>query len=83
MCKNIYNIIYKSYKRGFIMKNIVKYSMLVGALCLVSMTVNAEITVKDTTSPEFIHNSGYSSEVSRIIDVKTKDYAKQYDIGFR
>lgn len=50
-----------------------KYAVLLGLLALVPACANAEISVKDTVSPEFIHNQGYSSEVSRIIDVKTKD----------
>lgn len=57
------------------MKNLTKYSVLAGALLLIPMCANAEVTVKDTTSPEFIYNAGYSKELSRIIDVKTKNPA--------
>lgn len=52
-----------------------KYAVLLGLLALVPSFALAEVTVKDTTSPEFIHNQGYSNEISRIIEVKTKDPA--------
>lgn len=58
--------------RGFTMK---KYLILFGLLVLVPVVANAEVSVKDTTSPEFIKNQGYSSEVSRLIEIKTKDPA--------
>ncbi len=57
------------------MKKTIKYLSLFGLLALIPTVASAEITVKDTVSPEFIHNAGYSSEVSRIIEVKTRDYA--------
>lgn len=52
-----------------------KYLVLFGLLVLVPACANADVSVKDTTSPEFIYNQGYSKEVSRIIEVKTKDPA--------
>lgn len=55
------------------MKDFTKYALLTAALTLVPVCAMAEVSVKDTTSPEFIHNQGYSSEISRIIDVKTVD----------
>lgn len=55
------------------MKNLRKYFLLAVVLAFVPVCANAELSVKDTTSPEFIHNQGYSSEVSRIIEVRTKD----------
>ena len=55
------------------MKNLVKYSVITGMLLTASLAANAAVTVEETTTPEFIHNAGYSSEISRIIDVKTKD----------
>lgn len=54
-------------------KKLSKYAMLLAVLAFMPVCANAEITVKDTISPEFIHNQGYSPEVSRIIDIKTKD----------
>ncbi len=57
------------------MKNIRKYLVAAAVLVLVPAFANAEIVVKDTISPEFIHNQGYSDEVSRIIKVKTVDPA--------
>lgn len=57
------------------MKNLTKYSLWAGALLLIPMCANAEITVKETTSPEFIYNAGYSNEISRLIQVKTKNPA--------
>lgn len=55
------------------MKNLTKYAMVLAVITVAATAANAEISVKDTISPEFIHNQGYSDEVSRIIDVKTKD----------
>lgn len=55
------------------MKNLVKYCSLASVLLLTTAVAQADITVKDTVTPEFIHNQGYSKEVSRVIDVKTKD----------
>lgn len=52
-----------------------KYFILVALFALVSLSANADVSVKDTTSPEFIKNQGYSSEVSRLIEIKTKDPA--------
>lgn len=57
------------------MKNLKKYFVVVGLMAFLPACAQAEITVKDTTSPEFIHNQGYSSEVSRIIKLKTRDPA--------
>lgn len=57
------------------MKNLKKYLLLATALLFVPACVHAEIVVKDTVTPEFIHNQGYSPEVSRIIQQKTKDPA--------
>lgn len=56
------------------MKKFAKYFVLCTALAMVPVySYASEITVKDTTSPEFIQNQGYSPEVSRIIEVKSKD----------
>ncbi len=55
------------------MKDFTKYVLLAAAFTFVPLYAMAEVTVKDTTSREFIHNQGYSSEVSRIIEVKTVD----------
>ena len=56
------------------MKKLAKYFVLCSVLAFAPVCAYAsDITVKDTTSPEFIQNQGYSSEVSRIIEVKTKD----------
>lgn len=55
------------------MKDFTKYALLTAILILAPVSAQAEVSVKDTTSPEFIHNQGYSSEVSRIIEVKTVD----------
>ena len=57
------------------MKRTIKYLALFSFLALVPTVVSAEITVKDTVTPEFIRNAGYSSEVSRVIEVTTRDYA--------
>lgn len=57
------------------MSNLRKYLVLAGVLMLVPACANAEISVKDTTSAEFIYNAGYSTDMKRIIDVKTKDPA--------
>ncbi len=57
------------------MKDLKKYIVALGVIACVPAFANAEIVVKDTISPEFIHNQGYSDEVSRIIEVKTKDPA--------
>ncbi len=57
------------------MKIFAKYFILLGVFMFWAMTANAEISVKDTTSPEFIHNAGYSPEISRLIEVKTKNPA--------
>ncbi len=57
------------------MKNFRKYLLMAVMVSALPLCANADVTVKDTTSPEFIHNQGYSSEVSRIIEVKTKDPA--------
>lgn len=59
--------------RIYLMKDFKKYFVLAAIAALIPACANADITVKDTTSPEFIQNQGYSAEVSRIIDVKTKD----------
>lgn len=53
------------------MKSLKKYLLLGAVFALVPMCANAELSVKDTTSAEFVHNQGFSDEVSRIIDVKT------------
>lgn len=55
------------------MKDFTKYALLTAVLVIAPLCANAELSVKDTTSPEFIHNQGYSPEISRIIDVKTVD----------
>lgn len=55
------------------MKKIIKHMILVSMLVLIPTCASAEITVKDTISPEFIQNQGYSPEVSRIIEIKTKN----------
>ena len=52
-----------------------KYLALAGVLAFLPMCANAEVTVKETTSPEFIYNAGYSPEISRLVDVKTKNPA--------
>ena len=52
-----------------------KYLVLLALLALVPMMANADVSVKDTTSPEFIRNQGYSDDVNRIIQIKTKDPA--------
>ena len=57
------------------MKNFRKYMLFAVIAALFPVCANAEVSVKDTISPEFIHNSGYSDEVSRIIKVRTKDPA--------
>lgn len=57
------------------MKSFRKYLLMGAIVAMLPLCANAEVSVKDTTSPEFIHNSGYSTEVSRIIEVKTKDPA--------
>jgi hypothetical protein len=57
------------------MKNLRKYILALALVLSIPALVNAEIVVKDTTSPEFVHNQGYSNEVSRIIQVKTVDPA--------
>lgn len=57
------------------MSNLRKYLVLAGVLMLIPACANAEISVKDTTSAEFIYNAGYSTDMKRIIDVKTKDPA--------
>ena len=57
------------------MKKFSKYAVLLAILAFVPVCANAEVTVKETTSPEFIQNQGYSTEVSRIIEVKTKNLA--------
>ena len=61
--------------RGLTMKNYGKHLVLAALLVLVPLMASAEVTVKDTTSYEFIRNQGYSDEVHRIIEVKTKDPA--------
>ena len=53
------------------MKNLKKYLGILAVLLVVPACANAEITVKDTVSPEFIRNQGYSEEVNRVIKVKT------------
>lgn len=53
------------------MKNFKKYLGILSVLLLASACANAEITVKDTVSPEFIRNQGYSEEINRVIKVKT------------
>ena len=55
------------------MKNIKKYLGLLVLILMIPASANAEIVVKDTVTPEFIHNQGYSKEVSRIIEAKTID----------
>lgn len=57
------------------MNNLMKYAMIATVALMLPSAVHAEVTVKETTSPEFIRNQGYSSEVSRIIEVKTRDSA--------
>ncbi len=57
------------------MKNLKKYFVVLGLFLFAGVAANAEVSVKDTISPEFIYNQGYSSEVSRIIEIKTKDPA--------
>jgi len=57
------------------MKNLKKYLILATLLVFVPVVANADVSVKDTTSYEFIRNQGYSDEVHRIIQVKTKDPA--------
>ena len=58
------------------MKNLKKYSLLLSLMLLIPACAQSSyVTVKDTISPEFIRNQGYSTEVSRIIEVKTKDPA--------
>jgi hypothetical protein len=57
------------------MNKLTKYFALVAIALAIPVCANAEIVVKDTVTPEFIHNQGYSSEVNRIIKVKTKDPA--------
>lgn len=57
------------------MKDFKKYLLLGAVLALVPVCANAEISVHDTTTAEFIHNQGFSDEVKRIIDVKTVDPA--------
>lgn len=57
------------------MSNLRKYLVLAGVLMLIPACANAEISVKDTTSAEFIYNAGYSTDMKRIIDVKTKNPA--------
>lgn len=52
------------------MKNL-KYLGILAALLAFPAMTNAEIVVKDTVTPEFIYNQGYSDEVSRLIQVKT------------
>lgn len=55
------------------MQTFKKYLLLMMVLAFAPAVAHAELSVKDTTSPEFIYNQGYSTEVSRIIDVKTVD----------
>lgn len=57
------------------MKNLKRYLLLAIVATIVPVAANAELSVKDTTSYEFIKNQGYSDEVHRIIEVKTKDPA--------
>lgn len=57
------------------MKNFGKYLLMGAVAAMLPLCANADVSVKDTTSPEFIHNAGYSDEVSRIIEVRTKDPA--------
>ena len=57
------------------MKRLNKYLAIIAVLAVVPVAANADVSVKDTTSYEFIHNQGYSDEVHRIIEVKTKDPA--------
>ena len=57
------------------MKNIKRICLTMTAIAMVPMFAQAEVSVKDTTSYEFIKNQGYSDEVHRIIEVKTKDPA--------
>ena len=52
-----------------------KYFILIALIAFAPLMASAEVSVKDTTSPEFIKNQGYSSEVSRLIEIKTKDPA--------
>lgn len=58
-------------------KIFILFGMLVLTPCCTMAAVTAEqntkapdITVKDTTSLEFIRNQGYSSEVHRLIEVR-------------
>ncbi len=55
------------------MKDLKKYALSAVVLALVPLCAHAEVSVQDTTSREFIHNQGYSGEISRIIEVKTVD----------
>lgn len=57
------------------MKNLKKYLLVAVLATLTPVAANADLSVKDTTSYEFIRNQGYSDEVHRIIEVKTKDPA--------
>lgn len=57
------------------MKNIKRYLVALAVFASVPAFASAEVVVKDTISPEFIYNQGYSDEVSRIIKVKTVDPA--------
>ncbi len=50
-----------------------KFLLILGLMLLAPACVNAELSVKETMSPEFLHNQGYSDEVSRVIQIKTKD----------
>ncbi len=50
-----------------------KYFLLLGVMLMIPACANAELSVKETMSPEFLHNQGYSDDVSRIIQIKTKD----------
>lgn len=65
------------------MKSFKKYFILLGLIAFLPACAVAEITVKETTSPEFIYNQGYSSEVSRIIKIKTKDPATPIPVETR
>ena len=57
------------------MKNLKKYLIALAVVASVPVFAQAEIVVKETITPEFIYNQGYSDEVSRIIKVKTVDPA--------
>lgn len=52
-----------------------RYLLLVVLIAFFPVMAQADVSVKDTTSYEFIRNQGYSDEVHRVIEIKTKDPA--------